>query len=152
MPAPDAPIPDISIEENPDGEGNILTGIPISADGATNTAADVLESVAVPEGMELTLSNAEGEELNATAPVGTGCVLSVVDAQGNTVSTVTVVVKGDVLGTGLLDIGQLTRLAQDLNGTEPLTGVYRDAAQLSGNSGSINIVDLVILATMLRDA
>lgn len=61
---------------------------------------------------------------------------------------VSLIIKGDVLGTGLLNIAQLTRLAQDLNGSKPLAGVYAEAGDLNGN-GRIDIGDLPILAQWL---
>lgn len=61
---------------------------------------------------------------------------------------VELVILGDVIGSGTLSIAQLTRLAQALNGSAPLEGVYAQAGDLSGD-GQIGISDLSILARWL---
>lgn len=60
-----------------------------------------------------------------------------------------VIVKGDVLGTGLLNISQLVRLASALNGKAPLEGPYLRAADINGG-GNVDIGDLTILARWIR--
>ena len=59
-----------------------------------------------------------------------------------------IVVTGDVLGTGVLNIAQLTRMAKALNGSDPLTGVYEKAGCFNGSS--IMIADLVAMARLLQ--
>ena len=58
------------------------------------------------------------------------------------------IIQGDVLGTGQLNIAQLTRLAQAINGSNPLSGPYEQAADLNG-SGAVDIGDLTLLAQWL---
>lgn len=93
--------------------------------------------------------NAEGDPLPPTQPVGTGCVVEVLSEDGLILNSVTIVVKGDVLGTGELDVAQIVRMAQALNRSEPLTGVFLDAGKLTTGGGGINIADLVELAHMI---
>lgn len=62
-----------------------------------------------------------------------------------------VIIQGDVRGTGLLNITQLTRMADAITDWDPLTGVYAQAADLTGN-GEVDIMDLVVLARWLRDS
>lgn len=57
------------------------------------------------------------------------------------------VAAGDVLGTGELQIAQLTRMARALNGAEPLTGAFLAAADFDGNG--LQIPDLVREAQLL---
>ena len=81
------------------------------------------------------------------APLATGDSVIWYDEAGNR-RTTEMVVKGDVLGTGVINIAQLVRLAQALNGNWPLYGVYRIAGDLNGN-GYIDIGDLVAEAELL---
>ena len=53
----------------------------------------------------------------------------------NNIRTTEMVVKGDVLGTGILSVAQLVRLAQALNGSAPLFGAYLLAGDLLFYSG-----------------
>lgn len=62
-----------------------------------------------------------------------------------------VVVPGDVLGTGQMNIGQVVRLAQAVNGSAPLEGAYLQAAKLTEDD-DLNIADLVLLASRLNAA
>lgn len=59
-----------------------------------------------------------------------------------------IIVKGDVKGTGLVDITQLTTLAGALNGTVGLTGPLFTAGDMN-YSGTIDIADLIQLAQKL---
>lgn len=88
-----------------------------------------------------------GHERPCDAPVATGDSIVWYDAAGNR-RTTEMVVKGDVLGTGVLSIAQLVRMAQALNGIWPLYGPYELAADLNGN-GYIDISDLVMEAELL---
>lgn len=60
-----------------------------------------------------------------------------------------VVIKGDVMGTGLLNISQLVRMAEDLTDRRKLTGLYELAGDINGN-GEVDIVDLAYLGLWLR--
>lgn len=91
--------------------------------------------------------DSQGYEQPYGAPLATGDSVVWYDAAGNR-RTTELVVKGDVLGTGILGISQLVRLAQALNGSRPLQGVYRIAGDLNGNGG-IDIGDLVAEAQLL---
>ena len=88
--------------------------------------------------------------LPAGVPVGTGCLVIVSGPSSE--KTYSVLVMGDVRGTGRLDIAQLVCVARDLNGTSPLTGLYKLAAKLTGGTGPVNIADLVMLAQKLLSA
>lgn len=59
-----------------------------------------------------------------------------------------IVVHGDVLGNGMLNIAQVVRLAQAINGSKPLTGLYLLAGDINRN-GTVDISDLSILAEWL---
>lgn len=68
----------------------------------------------------------------------------VIDTEKQNYALFELVITGDVLGTGSLNIAQLVRMAQAVNGSAPLEGVYAQAGDLNGD-GSISIADLVIL-------
>lgn len=55
------------------------------------------------------------------------------------------VVYGDVLGTGEMSLTQLTRMAAALNGSQPLEGAYLKAADVNG-SGALDLTDLTLEA------
>lgn len=59
-----------------------------------------------------------------------------------------VIIRGDVIGNGMLTIAQITRLAGAITGAQPLSGPYYLAGDVDGN-GEINIVDLVLLCNWL---
>ncbi|MBD5560783.1 MAG: hypothetical protein HDQ87_10615 [Clostridia bacterium] len=63
----------------------------------------------------------------------------------------TVVNKGDVTGSGQLNITQLVRMAEALTDRRQLTGVYALAGDITGN-GEIDLMDLAYLALWLRDS
>lgn len=71
-----------------------------------------------------------------------------INMNNSTYALVELVILGDVAGNGRLSIVQLTRLAQALNGTMPLTGVYAEAGDLN-DDGGVGIADLTILAQWL---
>ena len=62
-----------------------------------------------------------------------------------------IVNKGDVTGSGRLDITQLVRMAEALTNRRALTGVYELAGDISGN-GEVDILDLAYLGSWLRDS
>lgn len=140
----------VAVVPNPTGSGELLTGVPISTIRTTYTAADVVAAVEVPAGFTLAITTADDKPLAENAPVGTGCIAVVSD--GATENRYTIIVKGDVLGTGQLDLSQVVRMAADLTDTRPLVGIYRLAGKLTSGNGPVNIADLVSLARMLIDS
>ena len=85
-----------------------------------------------------------------TEPISTGQIIEVKDSTGRVVSETTIIVPGDVLGTGNLNIAQLVRLASACTGERPLTGVYRAAGDF-GSNGRVDISDVVREARMIAD-
>ena len=131
------------------------TGITVSATGTT--VDEFLEGYGwqAPAGYTLQIVGSNGTKLDGNDRVYTGCVLQLVkDETGDVVDSATIIVRGDVLGAnntgtvGTLAINQLVRMAQDLNETRPLDGIYEMAGDFNGN-GSIDIADLVAEAQLL---
>lgn len=141
--------------ENPDG--SILTGIPIGGTegtGAnqtltpeTTTVESVKSWINVSEDAQVEIVTPGGTVVSDSHPIGTGMIIEVIE-DGEVTQATTVIVKGDVLGTGVMNIAQVVRLAQDLNGLDPLEGVYKQAG-IFGSGDTITIADIVQSARLL---
>ena len=131
------------------------TGVTVSLTGTTVDKFFEDYGWKAPAGYSLQIVGADGEVLEGSDIVYTGCVLQLVkDSTGEVVDSATIIVRGDVLGdtntatVGTLAVNQLVRMAQDLNETRPLDGIYEMAGDFNGN-GSIDIADLVAEAQLL---
>lgn len=82
--------------------------------------------------------------------VSTGQAVALFSKDAEPESFSEIIVSGDVLGTGEFNIAQLTRLAQAVNGSKPLTGVYLAAGKVAGGE-ELSISDLVAAARMLTE-
>ena len=132
-------------------ENGTATGITVSKDGTTVSGFLGELNMSVPAGYSLRILGEDDQALSADAIVYTGCKLQLVnDATQAVIETATIIVAGDVLGNGVIAINQVVRMAQDLNGTRPLEGIYRQAGDFNG-SGSIDIADLVREAQLLSE-
>ena len=114
--------------------------------GGPMSAGALTAGLYAPNGV-LYVQGKDGRELPYDAPIATGDTIVWKDAMNN-IRTTEMVVKGDVLGTGILSVAQLVRLAQALNGSAPLYGAYLLAGDLNGN-GYIDIADLTAEAQLL---
>lgn len=128
-------------------DGDILTGISIGRTDDFTDVASVINAFDAPVGTAVVICDAQGNECELIAPAATGDIVRLYDSLGR-VREVTIIIPGDVMGSGILNISQVVRLAQGMTGAVPLTGPYLAAGSLSG-SGSVNIADLVALASML---
>lgn len=154
QPAPDAEVLfEIAQSDHPEVDGNILSGIPIAGpdDADAATVEKLIASIKLPEGAELQIMNSAGAPAYANERVGTGYVLTVVDADGNEISRATVIVMGDVLGIGRMNLTQLVKVAQGYTGSATLDGAYKLAALHTGNK-KLTLTDVVIQAGMYLDA
>lgn len=125
--------------------------MPISDSTETTDVAALTTWVSAPEGASVQVLDADGRPAPATDPVATGMIIEVVSEDGTVLQSTTVVVKGDVTGSGEMNLTQLVRMAQGFTGADPLTGVYEDAADLNGD-GQVTLTDLVLEARMYREA
>lgn len=94
--------------------------------------------------------SADGKRLNPYDILGTGAVVIREKKEGESeeIGTATLILAGDVTGSGELNIVQLTVMASALTGTRPLEGICLEAADLNG-SGELDISDLVLEARWL---
>lgn len=127
--------------------GTVLEGIAIGRPNDFTSVADVISSFDRPGGTSVLISDARGEECELIAPAATGDVIRLYDSDGHE-TNITIVVSGDVMGSGILNISQLVRLAKAITGIDPLAGVYLMAGAVTGGL-RITIADLVRLAQML---
>ena len=147
--APGAP-DGVTTQPNPDGNGSVLVGVPISSSSETVTVTDLKDMVSAPSSDEVIVRDSNGRVAPNNTPAATGMIIQVVDRNGNVVDQSTVVVPGDVLGTGELGVSQLVAMANDLVGIRKLTGVYALAGDLTGD-GAITLSDVVAAAKMYVD-
>ncbi len=87
----------------------------------------------------LRVVNADGTPFTGIF-VGTSCRVQLVDFEGRVLDEVTVVIRGDVTGSGTITPTDYARVAGAYMGTYTLTGVYLLAADVTG-SGSITPTD-----------
>lgn len=98
--------------------------------------------------------------------INTGGVITITDANGNTITggnigtgmkvnitsgiteTLIVLIPGDIDGNGDIDVLDLVALKQHLLGTIPCVGVYLQAANFD-NEGSVDVIDLVVIKQYL---
>ena len=122
-----------------DAETGLVTGL--AATDTANTAADVISMFTATQGASIVIKDAAGNEVAEDAAVGTGYTVNLVAADGTTAQSVTLVIKGDVNGDGVVGIGDLVLAAQG----NTLEGAYAVAADMN-EDGAVGIGDLVLLA------
>ena len=89
--------------------------------------------------------NPKGEKVIGEALIGTGAKLKI-----NSNEEITLVVKADTNGDGLLDVRDLAKVVFHLIDKEMLTGVYEEAANIDGKDG-LDIVDLSNMVLVIVD-
>lgn len=148
-PAPNAPVR-TEITTVADVVGQVLVGLPISTrteEYATNTIGAYVTS---PSGTRIQILTDDYELIptSAIVPFATGQIIRVSSTAGAVLEETPIIVQGDVLGTGELNIAQLVRLAQACTGERPLAGIYRAAGDF-GRNNRIDIGDVVREAQMI---
>lgn len=116
----------------------VLIGLTAGSERTACTVGDVLDQIVVPEGGAARITR-NGADLPASDFVATG---DIVAFDPSAAQAWTIIVRGDVLGTGILDLPQIIRMAQAINGIDPLTGYFAAAADFNGD-GSCDLTDLV---------
>lgn len=111
---------------------------------------DFLAQYNLPDGTTISVLEEDGSVRDGSLPLATGNLIrfQYPDGSGQTLGTV---IKGDVLGTGLLGMDQLVRLAEAVTGASALDELAGAAADLNGN-GKVDLSDLVQLAKLYKDA
>ena len=115
---------------------------PVTGPGTSYTSVgEALGKIVTPAGTHIEVLQ-NGEPVAAADPLATGMELKLLSSDGQILSTAVAVVKGDVTGSGRMNISQLTAIAAALVHTKPLTGPYLQAADWNGN-GDADLADLV---------
>lgn len=122
-------------------DGFYLTGLEAAAADIASTVGTVSGWLEAPKGGNIVICSADGQPAEATATVGTGMLITLVDGE-EVLEAAEICVTGDVLGTGILEVSQITRMAAAVNGTAPLEGAYLLAGDIN-ESGAVDIADLV---------
>ena len=95
-------------------------------------------------GLEIAVIDSEGNTLNVSDKVGTGCTIQSIQ-NGKVVDTAKVVVKGDIDGTGTIDVLDMEAIQKSILGIgDKLSGAYKEAASLSGGE-DITVLDMEVI-------
>ena len=141
-----ANLDDVDIVDGPEDE-LWLVGLRASASRDKCATAEQLITLFDPEVVEAILVTASnGSERGPEDIVGTGDILTVYFWDGDE-ADLTIIVTGDVLGTGVITIAQVVRMAAALNGSQPFNDLQLAAAAWGGEGFGIN--SLVQEAQML---
>lgn len=106
------------------------------------TTGSLWDSLDIPIGVHMLVDSASGSDASEVeSTLTTGCVARFYDSE-NLLSEATVVLMGDVMGTGDVNLTQLTRMAEAYRGTRILEGPYLMAADWQG-TGKVDLTDLV---------
>ncbi|MBQ8688458.1 MAG: dockerin type I repeat-containing protein, partial [Ruminococcus sp.] len=82
----------------------------------------------------------EGNVLEETDIAGTDAVISLIDAEGNVLDAVTIVMKGDVDGNGAISVVDAVRTLRYIVGTAELTEAQVSAADVT-DDGHVGTMD-----------
>ena len=158
-PGTDSPIrpnpstaPDVTVTEIPGVVGDVVVGLPISTRDDLHSVGMLGTYLTVPSGCTMEVFTAQDVRITDSfeTPLSTGQIIRVFDRDGAVIARATVIVKGDVLGRGEINIAQLVRLAQACTGARPLTGVYEAAGDFTTPSNNrIDIADVVREADLI---
>lgn len=140
---------DLRVVPAANGEDSYLWGLSVSTGDAPVTAAALQSWIKAPDGGSVAVLSASGPGVPPETPLGTGMVLKTLTKSGVLVESTVLVIRGDVTGSGVMNLTQLVRMAAAYTGTTPLTGPYLAAGNLSG-SGEITLTDLVREAELYR--
>jgi hypothetical protein len=128
-----------------DSAGGLLTGVT----AAKNKASALKGQFAAPAGYKVGVFTSDGTAVADSAAVGTGMIVRLMENDDTVVDTATVVVRGDMNGDGLIQIGDITLAAGAASGNVTLTGARLAAVDFNG-SGSVTVGEITQLVKMFR--
>lgn len=142
--------PPLALHLLSDGPGaKLLTGLDLApVSGRGPEVCTILANLSWDAANTAVVTTADGQPVSpGDSTAATGMVLLELRPDGSVEDKVTMVVSGDVTGSGQMSLTQLTRMAAAYQGVWPLEGVYHMAGDLDG-SGAITFDDLVAEAQM----
>lgn len=149
LPAGIALVPDARIRVISSNGSDYVVGYVVAMNAAAATRVDDLEDQFTDaEDIDDDVYSATGVEKDGDDVLGTGDVIRFT-RNDQLVFEATAVVQGDVVGSGIMSLTQLVRMASGYRGTQPLEGAYELAGDLNG-SGKLDLSDIVRAASLLR--
>jgi hypothetical protein len=134
-------------------DGEFLMGIEAGSGMEVGSLKDFFKGL--PTGWTLVAYSWDDEELEEDAMVGTGTKLVLYNADGVEKDTITVVIMGDVTGTGSTNVGDIIALQNHIlyglgqgSASAVLTGEFFLAANLSAPFNSLHVGDLSEILSM----
>lgn len=121
-----------------------------NADRTGQSVQDFLTGVHPPAGGRVEVVSPQEKVLSGSALITTGCEVRVYDSAGALADQAVVGLRGDVCGSGVLDVAQLVQTARYLNGSRTPTELQEFCADVSRN-GRVDITDLISMASALRE-
>ncbi|HBU11477.1 MAG TPA: hypothetical protein DEB31_01715 [Clostridiales bacterium] len=131
----------------------LTAGVDLSGGGSAPTARDLTNQFTPPDGgYTIAVMNQNGTEVTPGKPIGTGMTIMLCDAGGQPVDTLTVVIKGDLVGgNGLVRMDDVQKLFRSARNSETLTDAQRAAGDVfAGASAGINMGDAQKLFRVAR--
>lgn len=102
-------------------------------------------------GESIVVTNEDGEiATGESALIGTGCIVKLLDTDGNTVDSAVVVISGDITGDAVVNSRDIAALQKHLLGKNELNGVCLTAGDMNNDSKS-NSRDIATLQKILID-
>ena len=92
-------------------------------------------------GLDITVTNANGDVLDSNKPIGTGCTVTAAYKNMSLLAK-TVIIRGDVDGDGKVSASDYLRVRRYILGTMELDGLFENAADVDGD-GKVNAADYI---------
>lgn len=126
-----------------DYENHIISEIPIG------TTLSELKSNLAYNGYTISLTDSKGNYKNSNSTkLGTGYIINFIKDGVKSISF-TLIVKGDLTGTGTLTSRDISCMSNYLLGKSSLEGVYLKAADINGD-GEVTAIDLLMMYKMMQ--
>lgn len=126
-------------------------GFTAAAGGAAVSDQELIGQFDMPADIAVSVSHVSRANGGDAAPLAATGDKVLFEQNGAVVGKVTFVLEGDVLGSGVMSLSQIVRLASALTGKAPLEGAYLEAGDFT-KTGDIRLSDVVAEAKLLRKA
>ena len=113
---------------------------------STKTNVSIIKEKLVLDNLIVKIKNSSGKELNDAENVGTGTTIEFLSNNGTLFDKLTIVVKGDVTGDGVINSADLLRTVKYLKGTSTVEEKAADVTK----DGKVNSADLLKIVKYLK--